>query len=409
MAEPGGGIPPAAARARGGWLGSGRCRQLPRLLVLAGALLLPLVVVGSFFSPAQPPPGPGKERLSVGFTFSRRQAEYLGLSWHETFLATAVLSPNIIRLGAYWDEIERQPGRYDFSSLDWLLAQSEARHVSVILTVGMKAPRWPEYYLPSWLESGLQLPDGAQVSDDARLQRATLDFITRVVERYKGRDVVKYWQVENEPLDAAGRHHWRIGVDFLQREVELVRRLDERKRPVIVNMFVDSSPLVRLPPWNDELHARATTILGLADILGLDVYPSRGLRVLGHDLYFNWSGWEQPVRELQARAQLAGKPAWIIEAQAEPWEPRRVVYTDPAESRSVRPSTAASTFERLESAGFPTILFWGVEHWYMRWELYKDASWWNLLGPFLGGSAHAPVQANPAATGGALRPLPPDP
>lgn len=348
------------------------------------ALAIVLLLWPSVLAPREPIPVAEQETLNVGFTFSRRQAEYLGLPWHETFQAAVELSPRLIRLGAYWDEMERQPGDYDFSTLDWLLDQAARRDLQVILTVGMKAPRWPEYFLPRWLERRLVLPHGARVSDDALLRRYTLDFIEQVVRRYRDREVIAYWQVENEPLDPSGPHRWRIGADFLAEEVALVRMLDYRERPIIVNMFVDTHPLASLPPWRNDAERRARTILKVADILGLDVYPSLGIRILSVDLYLNWSRWvwEKPVVELQHLAHRQGKEAWVIEAQAEPWEPARVVYTDYHESKSVRPSTAAGTFQRLQAAGFQTILLWGVEHWYMRLQRHEDASWWEKMGTF---------------------------
>ena|SRR5687768_13680346 len=76
-----------------------------------------------------------------------------------------------------------------------------------------------------------------------------------------------------------------------------------------------------------------------------------------------------------------GKDAWIMEAQAEPWEPSRLVYLDDGQSRSVRPGTAADTFGRLSTGGFGTILLWGAEHWYMRQERHDDRSWLDTLRP----------------------------
>jgi hypothetical protein len=337
----------------------------------------------------------GADSPNVGFTFSRRQAEYLGMPWRETFDAAMELSPTLVRLGAYWDEIEREPGRYDFSTLDWQLARLPARNYRVVLTVGMKAPRWPEYFLPTWLERSVDLPKGARVSDDPRVREHALSFVARVVERYRDHPSLAYWQVENEPLDPSGPRRWRIGANFLAEEVDLVRSLDDRDRPVIVNMFLDTPPLLAaLPPWRQHNEERAHTILQVADILGLDLYPSRAFRVMGFDLYLNWSswGWERPALDLRQLARSAGKDTWVIEAQAEPWEPSLLVYTDPLESRSVRPSTAAMAFKRLEAAGFDTILLWGVEHWYMRLQRHEDATWWDAMSPFFPNVSPRPVR-----------------
>ena len=333
-------------------------------------------------------PATGSASLSVGFTFSQRQAEYLDLPFCQTFQAALSLSPQVIRLGAYWDEIEPRRGHYDFSTMDWMLDDATARGLQVILTVGMKAPRWPEYYLPSWLQRRVRAQE-KQISDDQTLRAHTLRFMEQVVRRYADRETIAFWQIENEPLDPSGPHDWQIGPDFLREEVTLVRRLDRHRRPIIVSMFVGTDPFTFLPPRRKELQDRAQTILEMADVLGLDVYPSRGLRIGGHDLYFDWSPWpwEQLVIDLQQRARQAGKEAWIMEAQAEPWEPARVVHTDPQPSRSARSSTALQIFERLRTAGFRTILFWGVEHWYLRRHRHQDMSWWDELSKVFLGTA----------------------
>jgi hypothetical protein len=153
---------------------------------------------------------------------------------------------------------------------------------------------------------------------------------------------------------------------------------------VILSMFVDTPPpLASLPPWRSHDEGRARTLLDMADILGLDVYPSRGIRFFGRDLYLDWTGWawERPAVTLRQLAVQQGKDAWIMEAQAEPWEPSRLVYLDDGLSRSVQPGTAANTFGRLSNGGFGTILLWGAEHWYMRQERHDDRSWLDTLRP----------------------------
>jgi hypothetical protein len=168
-----------------------------------GVILLVLPIAwGAFPSPSKQP-RPARP-IALGFTFSQRQAEYLELPWDEVYDAALDLSPTIIRLGAYWDEIEPVEGVYDWSTLDAQLDQADERGLDVILTVGMKAPRWPEYFLPTWLEPRLELDDGATVSERAELRQRTLAFVERVVQRYRGHDAVAYWQVENEPLDPSG-------------------------------------------------------------------------------------------------------------------------------------------------------------------------------------------------------------
>jgi hypothetical protein len=128
----------------------------------------------------------------VGFTFSQRQAAYLELPWAEAYRAALGLAPPLVRLGAYWDEVQPAEGRYDWSPLDALVDRAGVRGVPVVLTVGMKAPRYPEYFLRPWLEGRLGLAPGATVSDVEELRTRTLAFVERVVHRYRDRPAVAY-------------------------------------------------------------------------------------------------------------------------------------------------------------------------------------------------------------------------
>ncbi len=317
------------------------------------------------------------EPVKVGFTFSERQAGYLDVSWRQAFEAAMDLTPNLVRLGAYWDTIETAPGQYDFSDLDWML-DNMPQESSVLLTVGMKAPRWPEFFLPAWLRTEVKTPDGGDAAQDPRVREATLRFISEVVRHTRGRANITYWQVENEPLDPSGPRNWYIDPAFLADEISLVRSLDAG-RPIVVSMFVDTSPLELLPPWHGQLRDRARSLVSLGDVLGLDVYPVRPIANSWIQISLKWPVWvwESRVRELQRLAQTAGKQTWISEAQAEPWLPARLAHTDSAPAHYAAPGLTARTVDRLHADGFNTILLWGVEYWYMRAERYEDGNWWT--------------------------------
>lgn len=366
-----------------------------QLIAVTGILVLTLPILWTMMVPAPGQPDPARP-LAVGYTFSQRQTAYLTLPWDEVFDAALDLSPTFIRLGAYWDEIEPLEGVYEWSTLDDQLTRAEARGLRVILTVGMKAPRWPEYFLPTWLERKLSFDAGGEVSKNAELQRRTLAFVERVVRRYQNHHAITHWQVENEPLDPSGPHRWQIGADFLAQEVALVRQLDHR--PVVVTMFVEVNPML-LTPWRQrEIRAQAATLLGLGDVLGLDLYPSRGFRTHSGDWYLSWPAWvwKPMLAGLQRQAQSMDRGAWIMEAQAEPWEPGKLVYTDAPASRSVRPGAAAAAIQQLQRMGFDTILLWGVEHWYMRRARHQDAMWWNQMLLLFPITATAPPAAGTA-------------
>ena len=50
--------------------------------------------------------------MRVGTTFSPAQCEYLGLDWKNAYLRILDEEFDLIRLGAYWSEIEKQEGVY---------------------------------------------------------------------------------------------------------------------------------------------------------------------------------------------------------------------------------------------------------------------------------------------------------
>jgi hypothetical protein len=284
------------------------------------------------------------------------------------------------------------PGQYDFTTVDWLLDRATARRQRVLFTVGMKAPRWPEYYLPAWLSSGLGLPDGAQVSDHPEIRSATLAFVRATVEHVGTRGVVAAWQVENEPLDPSGPHAWRIGKDFLAQEVVLVRELDQRLRPVVVTAFVETQPLVAWPPTRAQIIARSQEALAIADVLGLDVYPSRTLNVLGAEFAITWPSWlwSGILTELRVLATERGKDSWIVEAQAEPWVTAGRAPTPVWPGAELSPASTLTVLGRLQAAGYRTVLLWGVEHWEARRAQDQDGSWWAAVTNFLAQAAQAP-------------------
>ena len=104
------------------------------------------------------------EPIRVGTTFSPRQCRYLQVDAKKTLKEILKTKFDLIRLSAYWDELEPREGVYDFSGLDWQIAEAVSKQIPIILTVGMKAPRWPEFFIPPWLLTRLRLRKGADVS-----------------------------------------------------------------------------------------------------------------------------------------------------------------------------------------------------------------------------------------------------
>ncbi len=166
------------------------------------------------------------DTIVYGMSFNVPYALEMGLDPDETLDALIEdLGITHFRLAAHWTITEPKDGVYDFTYLDRHLARIEEAGGSVILGVGRRLPRWPECHVPEWA--------ARQSREDQQVE--ILEYITEVVERYKEREVITYWQVENEPyLEVFAKEHCgEFDEAFLKEEIDLVRSLDSA-RPILV-------------------------------------------------------------------------------------------------------------------------------------------------------------------------------
>ncbi|MEA3489268.1 MAG: beta-galactosidase [Candidatus Omnitrophota bacterium] len=326
------------------------------------------------------------DQVRIGTTYSRRQCEYLGIDWKKTYIAILDTGFDIIRLGAYWDEIEKKKGEYDFSRLDWEINEARRKNIPVILAVGMKAPRWPEYYIPEWVIEKTHPAYGANLAKNVYLKEKTLDFIEKVVTRYGGEPIVQYWQVENEPLNRIGSYKWYIGRSFLKQEVEFVRKLDGKGRPIILTVATYPNRFLR---FFEELSTPQDPVkecLELCDIIGINIYPTFGYKFLWFNIYFNTTpgGREKYFSKLLKRIRNKRKKVWITELQAEPWEPGHLVYKEKDPPPTGMPETMEESFREFRDMGVDTVLLWGAEYWRFRAVRYGDTEWERTVRNLLG-------------------------
>lgn len=323
----------------------------------------------------------GAEPVKIGTTFSGRQCVYFRLNPQRTLNEVLKTRFDLIRLAAYWDEVEPQDGVYDFSGLDRQIAEAGSKQTPIVLTVGMKAPRWPEYFIPPWVLHQIRLRESADVAKSPLLRGRTLKFIETVVMRYRDDPAIRYWQVENEPMDRVGAGYWWIGPDFVKQEVELVRKLDTRDRPIMLTTVTYPNPLLRGFMGLFLRHDSIDESLALCDILGVNVYPVVGHRWFMKKSYF-WTSAEERQKYLTGvmkRAERAKKTVWVTELQAEPWEPDALVYTERDVPPTANPAHLQQNVEEVRALGIDTILLWGAEYWQYRKVRYRDASWWEAV------------------------------
>lgn len=280
-----------------------------------------------------------------GVTFSKKYAMELGLDWKKAYLAALDdMGVRKVRIPAYWDEVEPQEGEYDFTALDWMLAEAQRRGATVQLAIGRRLPRWPECHDPVWLNNADQHRQ-APISKDAT-DEALLRYIRMVVERYRGHPAVVRWQVENEPFLTIFGICPPPDARLLGEEINLVRSLDVR--PIIVTDAGELSSWIELSYYGD--------------ILGVSLY-----RIVWNQ-WFGYFYWPLPSWYYRKKAELnlyRAKDVIITEVQLEPWtdEPitqipltAQLVHFDAEHFRD--------TIAYARATGLPEIYLWGVEWWY---------------------------------------------
>jgi len=294
-----------------------------------------------------------KEELEYGVTFSKKQAVGLGLDWQEMYLSILnELNISKLRLAAYWNEIEYADNNYWWQDLDWQIEQAGKKNVKIILAVGGRLPRWPECHWPDWAK---------KFTKDER-QQQILSYLREVVERYRDKEQIVAWQVENEPFLEHFSDCPKLDKSFLDKEIALVRELDQR--PIIIT---DSG---ELSVWVQA--ARRADIFGTT--MYRDAYSRRLKRYVHYPIRPGFFRFKKNITRLFAKPDK-----WIvIELQAEPWGPKSYHELTKAErDRTMNLEKFKEIIEFSRLAGFKEFYLWGVEWWYWEREVNGDSSLWD--------------------------------
>lgn len=335
--------------------------------VVCPALVLALAVLGQL--------GDGQrdrdQAMVLGANFSCRHAEWLGLDCRTAYLTVLQdLGVKHLRLSVYWDEIEPQPGVYDFRAVRWQLDQAAQHGAAVVLTIGIKGQRWPEVYVPAWLWEQVSPPPGADLGSIPTLRDAALAMLTAVVTELGGHPAIEAWQVENEPLIRSARFHDRyVGEATLRLEVEAVRRADRQQRPIVLTH-----------PWTWILDRDWQRNLALADILGLSYHTKRQEGPF-HWFYlqpFHLGPFSPHIRGVVSMAAAQGKRVWITELQAEPWEQRPMSEVGVTGNRTLSPERLQENVRLARATGVERAYLWGIEWWLYQRERWGETRYWEI-------------------------------
>ena len=72
----------------------------------------------------------------LGISFRPRQVEAFGLNGPETLDELLAYPFDLVRVAAYWNHIQGEPGEFDTDELDWQLEAIERSGKQAILSVG---------------------------------------------------------------------------------------------------------------------------------------------------------------------------------------------------------------------------------------------------------------------------------
>jgi hypothetical protein len=294
--------------------------------------------------------------MQLGVTFIPSYAKYLGVDPQETFQAILTdLQPSQVRLVSYWDDIEKTPGVYDFSMLDWQFEMAAQHHTKITLAIGLRQPRWPECHMPAWQ---LNQPKDIWYPELKSVMAATIN-------RYKDNPILQSYQLENEYFLSVFGICPDFSRDRLIDEFYFVKSLDSN-HPVIISRSNNAIGFPINEPKPDEY--------------GVSVYK----RVWDKTVTKRYVEYPFPAWFYGFLAGgsilIDGRNMVIHELQAEAWTPDNYdIKTAPTSElyKSMNPERLHNRFQYAEATGIKHIDLWGVEWWYAMKVVKGDPGLWN--------------------------------
>lgn len=289
----------------------------------------------------------------LGVSFSQVQADRFGIDWRKAYIATLdELEFRHVRIATYWDRIEKLPGKYDFSELDFMVREAEKRNAKLKVVVGQKVIRWPECFYPTWIDK----------NNPKLVAEKTNALIAETVNRYKNSPAIETWQVENEfLLKTFGEcPKENLTNKALTQEIATVRSLDPTHPIEVTQSNQNGFPFLG-PNVNSFGFSMYRVVHN--NVFGYYTYPQTGI----------YNFWKAALIESYRDTQVT-----IHELQGEAWGPRGNENLSWEEAqRSMNPEQLHDNLDYARQTQIKTMYLWGVEWWYWLKETQGHPEMWQ--------------------------------
>ncbi|HEV3231188.1 MAG TPA: hypothetical protein VG245_02915 [Candidatus Dormibacteraeota bacterium] len=278
------------------------------------------------------------------------------------------LHPDVVRLPVFWEAVAPTADSLDFGGVDALVDVVRQHDAStgdttrVVLVVGVRNIGYPEVHVPGWVSAYLapRVPELVKLASYRQ-------YLSASFSRYRSEPLLEAWQLENEPLDniqVLSSGPISLSQSQLNGELRLARSID-RVHPVMLTTYNSSTlaldqqgsgPLTwlrsLLPGPRPAGHPAA--VLGAGQVMGLDVYVSTPATPLADAGIAQRVAWKvESLKYWSRQAAALGKPLWIAEMQAAPWNGQG----------EFGPADLVSSADAYRTSGVAVVLFWQVEDW----------------------------------------------
>lgn len=295
-----------------------------------------------------------KSETKWGVTYSSIYTRELGLDWRQTYLDILNdLQVKNLRLVVYWPIVEPTPGEFNFTEIDWQIAEAQKYGANVILAIGERVPRWPECHTPAW---------AINLSPEAKEEKVKILY-EETVKHFQIYSNITTWQVANEPfLKSFGKCN-EISSEQISEYIKIIKANDQKNRPVMLTESGELSTWVRSAK--------------LADVIGASLYRTVWNK------YFGYWRYPWPPAYYRYHADLITKffpvkRIIISELQAEPWPPGKHILQTSLEDqfKSFDLKRFQDNISYTKKTGFDEVYLWGVEWWYWLKQKQNHPEFW---------------------------------